>query len=307
MPLRIGVVGAGHMGLIHIDKLRGLPGVELAGVADVDAARFERLPDKKAIPFVIDYRVLPRQLDGVVIATPTDTHFSVAGFFLERGVNVFIEKPISRTPEEGQELIRIAGERGLLLQIGHSERFNPSFSALLSETRQPRLIQASRRGPFTGRSTDIDVIHDLMIHDLDLILTLIGDEVVDVKARGIALATDKVDMAEAWILFRGGCAASLTASRIAVDRERYLTAYETDRVLHADFLAGKVTVATLTGSGPFETRETMSPKMDPVRDELAQFVRAIEGNGTPAVSGEDGVKALSLADRIAAHITTPSP
>lgn len=303
MSLRVAVVGAGHMGLIHIDKLRVLPDVELAGIADVDGEKLGKLPEKEGVPCVLDYRALPDGLDGVVIATPTDSHFSIASFFLGRGTNVFIEKPISSTPEEGRQLIRIAQENSLLLQIGHSERFNPSFTTLLSETRRPRFIQASRRGPFTGRSTDIDVVHDLMIHDLDLLLALTADEVIDVKARGIALATDLIDMAEAWVVFKGGCVASLTASRIAVERERYLTVYETDRLIHADFLAGKVTVATRRGPGPLGTQETMSPKMDPVRDELTQFVRAIREQGTPVVSGEDGVKALTLADRITEYIT----
>jgi predicted dehydrogenase len=213
-----------------------------------------------------------------------------------------MEKPITVNPQEAQELIHVADENKVVFQIGHLERFNPAFCRALQFVQKPILIEASRISPFTGRSTDVDVVLDLMIHDLDLVLSLVKEEIQQVSAQGICFMTDKLDAVSARIEFTGGCVASITASRISPKKERALTIYEHDKSISIDLLQGKCIGIIKDSNGKVDTTEYTAAKIDPVQEELAEFINSIKKGKTPTVTGTDGLKALMLAARIKEYI-----
>jgi predicted dehydrogenase len=249
-----------------------------------------------------DYLDAIQLCDGAVIASPTETHYTVGKAFLEAGKHVFMEKPVTVLPEETQDLINTADKRKLVFQIGHLERFNPAFTRALQFIQKPLLIEASRMSPFTGRSTDVDVVLDLMIHDLDLVLSLVNEEIQQVSAQGICFMTDKLDAVNARIEFAGGCVAIITASRISPKKERTLTVYEHDKSISIDLLQGKCISIIKNGNGTVGTAEFTAEKIDPVQNELTEFVNSIRGGKTPTVTGTDGLRALILATRIKSYI-----
>lgn len=302
MPLIIAVVGTGHMGRIHLGKLHAFKGIRVAGIADIDRAALSELSEKYRVPYYTDYKDIPDGLNGVVIATPTDTHYPIAKFFMEKGVHVFIEKPVTLSVGQAKKLVGLASKKGLAFQVGHLERFNPAFRKARQLIRSPLVIEACRISPFTGRSTDVDVILDVMIHDLDLVLSLINADVKAIQADGIALVTDKTDAAHARIEFTNGSVANVFASRIAAKRERMLTVFEKGRSFCIDFMQGKLTINTKKHGGGIHIKEYASDRIDPVQDELTEFIRAIKGNTQPGITGEDGLRALILANRIRQHI-----
>ncbi len=306
MPLRIGVVGAGHMGRIHLEKLSAMEGVEVAGVIDVDCKRTEGLPFGEGIPCFTDYREIIGRTDGIVIATPTESHYEIGKAFLESGSHVFMEKPVTSNPREARELIDLAEKAGRVFQVGHLERFNPVFVRAMSDIREARYIEARRVSPFTGRSTDVSVVLDIMIHDLDLVLSIVKDRVKEVKAQGFSFVSEKPDMANAWIEFENGCVANLTASRIASGRERCITIFEKDRYFALDLLSGMLTVASQDKADGIKTVEHETAKADAVKLELTEFIQSIKGETKPSVRGEDGLSALVLAGLIEQHIAARS-
>jgi len=302
MPLRVAVVGAGHMGRIHLQKLAALKEVEVVGVADTDKKVAAEVSGNYGVSFFADYRDIPEDLDGVVIASPTETHFDIARAFLKKGANVFIEKPIATTAEQATEIIRLARERNLALQVGHLERFNPAYRSILSHIKSPVFIETRRTSNFTGRSTDIDVVLDLMIHDIDLVLSVAGKEAKNIHSQGISFVADKYDMVNTTVEFTNGCTASLFASRISTKKERSMSIFEKDRHIFVDLLTGKSTCNIKNRDGVIETLEYVSESMDSVMDELSEFICSIKGEKTPSVRGEDGLKALLLANRIKERI-----
>jgi predicted dehydrogenase len=213
-----------------------------------------------------------------------------------------MEKPITVFPKDAQDLINAADKRKLIFQIGHLERFNPAFSHALQFIEKPVLIEASRISPFTGRSMDVDVVLDLMIHDLDLVLSLVKEEIQQVSAQGICFMTDKLDAVSARIEFTGGCVANITASRISPRKERALTIYEHGKSISIDLLQGKCVSIIKDSNGNVETAEYTAEKIDPVRDELSEFIDSIKGGKTPSVTGTDGLRALILATKIKEYI-----
>jgi predicted dehydrogenase len=302
MSLKIAVIGLGHMGKIHLKKIMTFEDIEISAVADVDKACAEELSQKTGAKACEDYREAIQLCDGAVIASPTETHYTVGKAFLEAGKHVFMEKPITVHPEEAQELIDIAGKRKLVFQIGHLERFNPAFSRALQFVQKPVLIEASRISPFTGRSTDVDVVLDLMIHDLDLVLSLVNEEIQKVSAQGVCFMTDKLDAVSASVQFTGGCVANITASRISPKKERGLTIYEKNKSLSIDLLQGRCVSIIRNGNGNVDTTEYVAAHIDPVQDELSEFIDSMKGKKTPSVTGLDGLKALMLATRIKEYI-----
>jgi predicted dehydrogenase len=298
MSLKIAVIGLGHMGKIHLNKLLTFEDIKVSTVVDIDMTCAKELSSKTGVNACGDYLDAIQLCDGAVIASPTETHYTVGKAFLEAGKHVFMEKPITVNPKEAQELIHIANKKKLVFQIGHLERFNPAFSRSLQYVQKPVLIEASRISPFTGRSTDVDVVLDLMIHDLDLVLSLVNADVQDVSAQGICFMTDKLDAVSARIEFTGGCVANITASRISPNKVRALTIYEHDRSLSIDLLQGKFVGIIKNSSGNVETSEYTAAKIDPVQDELSEFINSMKGEKTPSVTGLDGLKALALAAKI---------
>lgn len=302
MPVNVAVIGLGHMGRIHLSKLCAFEGVTVSGICDIDDERAREYGTQYSVPVCTAYSDAINGASCAVIATPTESHYTIARECLERGVHVFLEKPITVLPEEARELVDLARLRGLVLQVGHLERLNPALTRALPRVTKPLLIETRRVSPFTGRSTDVDVVLDLMIHDLDLVLSLAHGAVQDVSAQGICFVSRLYDTVNARVEFSDGCVASLMASRAAAHRERSITIYEERQTFYVDLMQGKLVTVTSTGDQKTGTTEFNCDQMDPVKDELLQFVMAAAGHGTPSVSGVDGLKALELANRIRDHI-----
>ena len=302
MPLKIALIGAGHMGRIHLQKLLAIEDVQIIGAIDVDNGLAKDISEKYRIPFFTDYTKFLHNLDGVVIASSTETHYEIAKAFLENSIHVFIEKPIASDINEASDLVKLADAKNLTLQIGHLERFNPAYRKAVPYIQNPLFIKTSRTSNFTGRSSNIDVVLDLMIHDIDLVLSIAKSDVKDVRSLGTSFVGDTLDMVDTTIEFMNGCAAGLFASRIAAQRERSLSVFEKDRNVYIDLLNGKSVCNLKKESGKIETIEYISENIDSVMDELLEFISSIKGEKTPSVKGEDGLKALMLANRIKEHI-----
>jgi len=302
MSLKIAVIGLGHMGKIHLNKLMTFEDVEISSIADVDIACTKEVSHKTGVKACENYRETIQSCDGVIISSPTETHYDIGRAFLDAGKHVFMEKPITVRPDDAQELIDIAKKRNLVFQVGHLERFNPAFLKASQLVQKPVIIEATRISPFTGRSTDVDVVLDLMIHDLDLVLSLVNEEIIGLQSQGVCLMTDKLDAAGVRIEFAGGCTANITASRISPRKERALSIYENDKSLSVDLLQGKCVSIIRNNGGKIDTSEFTASKIDPVQDELKEFIGSMRDKKTPTVTGIDGLKALTLAVRIKEYI-----
>ncbi len=303
MPLRLCLIGAGHMGRIHAQKLAAMTDVEFISVVDCDARQAGETASACSTAASCDFREpLARGLDAAVIASPTDTHYVVAKELITHGVHVFIEKPITAHQHEAEELIRLARTNNVVLQVGHLERFSPPFRKASSLIRKPLIIEAYRTSAFTGRSTDIDVVFDLMIHDIDLALWLAKDPVVGVTAQGSPVFTKKTDVAHARIAFAGGCVASLTASRVSQTKERSFSVATDQGYFSCNLGMGQMFSAMKNGDGKPRRQTYRAIRPDPVKDELRAFLTAIRTGRTPVVTGEDGLRAIALATTIKKQI-----
>ncbi|MDA1092757.1 MAG: Gfo/Idh/MocA family oxidoreductase [Acidobacteria bacterium] len=300
---RVAVVGAGHFGRHHARVLAALSGVDLTAVVDIDPARAKATAEAVGTRFACDVMSLDGQVDAVTLAVPTAMHHAVALPLLERGISVLIEKPIARSVAEADELIAAAAASGAVLAVGHAERFNPAVAVALPLVRSPRFIEVHRIGAFPGRSLDIDVVFDLMIHDLDIILTAVGSDVVSVEAVGVPVLTDRADIANARLRFETGCIANLTASRISREQIRKLRFFQQDAYISVDCAEQEVEGWRVTrGSGSVPTIEGGKldvPRGEPLALELADFVAAVSGGRRPLVDGVAGRRALALAERVA--------
>ncbi|MGD9904896.1 MAG: Gfo/Idh/MocA family oxidoreductase [Vicinamibacterales bacterium] len=299
--LRVGVVGVGHLGRNHARLLATMPGVTLVGVVDHSETRAREVAAVANTAAFTDPRALDGAVDAVTVAVPTESHLEVALGFIDRGVHVLVEKPLARTVEEADRLVSAAATRGVTLAVGHTERFNPAVAAAMTRLDGPRFIEAHRLGTFPERSLDIDVVFDLMIHDLDIVLSIVGEPTVSVEAVGVPVLTPRIDIANVRLRFAGGCIANLTASRISRDRVRKIRFFQPKAYLSVDYAAQEVEHWTL---GPPETGSPrpsiLGGKLDvvkdePLRRELEDFVAAIGERRMPQVSGEAGREALRLA------------
>ena len=302
--LRVGVVGVGHLGRHHARLLGAMSDVDLVGVADLmeDRARAAAAgaPGAEALA---DHRALLGRVDAVSIAVPTVDHLAVARPFLERGTAVLVEKPMAASMAEADEMLALAERHGAVLAVGHTERFNPAIAAALPELRTPRFIEVHRLSGFPERSLDIDVIFDVMIHDLDIILAVDRSEVVGVEAVGVPVLTPKIDICNARVKFASGCIANITASRISRDKVRKVRFFQPDMYASVDYAAQELEVWRLRprpGERPaIEGGPVDVPRDEPLKRELEDFVSAVRGRRAPGVTGKDGVRALQLATRVA--------
>jgi predicted dehydrogenase len=300
--LRVAVIGVGHLGQHHARLLAGMPGVTLAAVADTKPGRADEVAARYGTRACTDARELPGSLDAIVVAVPTAAHLAVARPFLEQGIPTLVEKPLAASLAEADEMIALASTHGALLAAGHTERFNPAVAAALPVIRSPRFIEIHRLGTFPARSLDIDVIFDLMIHDLDLLLTAVGEPVVAVEAVGVNVLTPRTDIANARLRFASGCIANVTASRISRERVRKARFFQRDAYVSIDYAAQEVEVYRLE---PQEGRPVIAggrlpvTQEEPLLRELADFIMAIHERREPAVNGVAGREALALATRIA--------
>jgi predicted dehydrogenase len=301
-PLRVAAIGVGHLGRHHARILSTLPGATLVGVADVKPDRAAEIAAAHGSRPFTDYRELLGQVDAVSIAVPTDTHLEVASAFLDRGIPVLVEKPLARSVEDADRMIALAASRGIVLAVGHTERFNPAVAAAAPLLQDPRFIEVHRLGTFPERSLDIDVVFDLMIHDLDVVLSIVRSSVASVEAVGVPVLTGRVDIANARLRFGNGCIANITASRISRDRVRKIRFFQPDAYVSIDYAAQEVEVYRLVrGAGVrpgIEGGKLEVPREEPLVRELADFLGAVREGRPPLVTGHDGRRALELAERI---------
>ncbi|MGH8129414.1 MAG: Gfo/Idh/MocA family protein [Steroidobacteraceae bacterium] len=303
--LRCAVIGAGYLGRFHAQKYAGLARCEFMGVADPSPEARERIRIELGVAVHADHRELLGRVDAVSIATPTALHHPVARDFLSAGAHVLVEKPITTTAEEARELIALAAHGGRVLQVGHLERFNPVVVAVADEIRNPRFIESNRLAPFKPRGTDVSVVLDLMIHDIDLIEHIVRSPIASIDAVGAPVFTDEIDIANARIRFANGCVADVTASRISMKVERKLRVFQTDAYLSIDLQQKLLTVVrrpAVIAEGAMPKVDVEERSFDPgdaLLTEIGAFLDAVERGGRPVVSGEDGLRALETATRIA--------
>ena len=304
--VRIGVVGVGHLGRHHARLLAAASRARLVGVADVSAERAEAASAANGCSAFSDYRSLIGQVDAVSIAVPTVDHLKVAREFLAAGVHVLVEKPMTATLAEAEELLALADAAGCVLAVGHTERFNPAVAAALPLISAPRFIEVHRLSGFPDRSLDIDVVFDVMIHDLDIVLAIDRSDVVSVDAVGVPVLSHKVDLANARLKFASGCTVNLTASRISRERVRKVRFLEPNLYVSVDYGEQELEayrVVPKPGERPsIEGGIVPVEKGEPLGRELQDFVDAIHDERAPRVTGRDGYRALSLATRVAEAI-----
>jgi predicted dehydrogenase len=305
--VRTAVVGVGYLGRFHAQKHRALDNVELVGVCDLDRERARLVGAEVGATACTDYRELLGKVDAVTIAASTSEHFALARFFLDHDVHVLLEKPMTRTSAEAAVLCELAAKRGLKLQIGHVERFNPALLAARATLTTVRFIECHRLAPFKGRGSDVNVILDVMIHDLDVILSLVDSTPVNVSAVGIPVLMDDVDIANARIEFANGAIANVTASRVSTTAQRRFRVFQPNQYVSIDFGNGEVRRVTKEG----EWREGATPlreetwnleKGDALLAETKAFIEAIVEDQPCVVAGTDGLAALKLAETIGADI-----
>jgi predicted dehydrogenase len=310
MSIRIAVIGVGALGKHHARILASLPGVDLVGIVDINETRAREIGGLvHAEPFTNASEVLGR-VDAVTVAVPTESHLSVALPFLERGIGVLVEKPLARSAPEAQQMIAAAAASGAVFGVGHTERYNPAVAALRPLLDHPRFIEVHRLGTFPDRSLDIDVVFDLMIHDLDVVLSIVASDVVGVEAVGVAVLTPKPDIANARLKFASGCIANITASRISKDRVRKIRIFQRDAYLSVDYAAQEVERWRLVkGNGAMPAIDGGKLEVvqeEPLKRELADFVEAVRGKRAPGVTGADGLRAIELAQRITSEMQRQS-
>ena len=302
---RVAVVGVGHLGQHHARLLAAMPDVTLAGVVDTKPGRAAEIAGRHGAPAFTDARDVLDLIDAVSIAVPTESHVEVARLFVERGIPVLVEKPLAASLAEADQLLDEAARRHVLVATGHTERFNPAVEAALTLVSNPRFIEIHRLGTFPERSLDIDVIFDLMIHDLDLLLAAVRSEVESIEAVGVNVLTPRTDIANARLRFASGCIANLTASRISRDRVRKARFFQRDSYVSIDYAAQEVEMYRLAANGgrpAIEGGRLDIVREEPLARELADFVRAVRTKVQPLVTGRAGRDALELATRVAAHM-----
>ncbi len=300
-PISIAVIGVGYFGRIHAEKISRLPRAKLAAVADIDAKRAAEMGNLFGVDAVTDYRDLLGKIDAVCVVVPTSQHYQVASAFLEHGADVLVEKPMTSDLESARKLTEIARSKDRILQVGHLERFSGMVEALQSRIHRPLYIDSVRIAPFKPRGTDINVILDLMIHDLDLILCLVDSPILSVDAAGSSVFSDSEDIASARIKFANGCVANIVASRISLKTERRMRIFEPHQYVAVDF--DRRTIKTMCkGPGRFspdapniEIEEKDYQKGDPLEREIDAFLGSVVSRQKPIVSGEEGVEALEAA------------
>jgi predicted dehydrogenase len=306
MNTRVAVIGVGALGRHHARILAALPAVDLVGIVDVNEPRAREIGSLVNAPSFSSAAEMLGHVDAVTIAVPTEAHLSVSLPFLQRGIGVLVEKPLARDAREAQAMIDAARASGAVFGVGHTERYNPAVAAVRPLLDHPRFIEVHRLGTFPDRSLDIDVVFDLMIHDLDVVASIVPSEVVAVEAVGVAVLTPRPDIANARLKFASGCIANITASRISKDRVRKIRVFQRDAYLSVDYAAQEVERWRLVrGNGGMPTID--GGKLDvtneePLKRELADFVAAVRDKRDPGVTGADGLRAIELAERVTQEI-----
>jgi predicted dehydrogenase len=306
--LKVAVIGVGHLGKWHADKYAALPDCKLLAVVDNNLKSAKQIAQKHGVQAYSDYHDILSQVDAISLAVPTSLHYKIAREILEAGIHCLIEKPITETIEEASKLIEIARQNQLVLQVGHIERFNSVMIGIEQVLQTPQFIESTRLAPFTLRATDVSVILDLMIHDIDIILDLVDSPIRHISASGISVLSDTIDIANARIEFDNQCVANVTASRISQKQERKLRIFQKDAYISAD-LQGKILALNKKGETNNEAgfknithEEQRFEDTDALNLEVLDFITAIKTGGRPKVNGEDGKRALETAIAISSQI-----
>ena len=305
--LRAGVIGVGYLGNFHAQKYRHCLGVELYGVVDTDYERAREVASKYQVGAYADYRDLFDKVDIVSIVVPPAQHYRIARDFLENGIHTLVEKPVTETVEQAELLIQIANTSSLVLQVGHLERFNPAIQMLRDQVCNPLVIETTRTAIYKERGTEVDVVLDLMIHDIDIVLSLAECNIESIEASGSAIKSDKLDVATASILFQNGLRADLSASRVAKTQERSMRVCELNRYLSLDYINHRLEIGRMENGNEIKDTSALTfghtpAGTDILKSEIVSFVDSVLTGEAPAVSGEDGKKALEVAINISRHI-----
>lgn len=301
-PLNVGVIGVGYLGQHHARIYAQLPQTRLVGVVDRDENRAAEIAHRFGVPTFSDYQALLGQVDAVSVAVPTLQHYEIVQICLHAGVHVLVEKPIATMVKEGRQMVQDARRKGLILHVGHVERFNPVRDRIHHVIQNPRFIECHRLAPFQSRGTDVDVVLDLMIHDVDLVLSFDLGRVKTVEAIGVSVLSSQVDFANARVAFSEGCVVNFTASRVSTGRLRKMRLFQENVYLSVDYQSRQGIVYRQTGIPPAESsvieESIQAGDEEPLRREMEAFVEAIQGGVSRGVSGEEGVAALELAHAI---------
>jgi predicted dehydrogenase len=307
-PLRVGVIGVGYLGKFHAEKYARMEDVELVGVADIIAERAEGIGKQFGTEAFTNYRDFIDRVDAVSVVVPTPLHFPIGRDLLEHGVDVLIEKPMAETLEQAEVLIEVGASRGAVIQVGHLERFNPAVVALTKVVDRPLFIESHRLSVFKERGTEVDVVLDLMIHDIDIILSLVKSQLQHIHAVGVPVISSRVDIANARLIFENGCVANVTASRISLKNMRKIRIFQKDAYVSVDYSSHDITVIRRDGQGtdlpiPGMSMERATfEKSDALGAEIRSFIDAVKTRQAPLVSGHDGRNALGVALNIVEQI-----
>lgn len=299
--IRTAVIGVGYLGKFHAQKYATLENSELIGVCDTNMDVARTIASGHGVEAFPDYNEILDRVDAVSIVVPTQKHHEVAKACLEKGVHVLLEKPITSTVAQAQDLVNIARDNNVLLQIGHLERFNPAILALENVLNQPLFIESNRIAPFNPRGADVNVVLDLMIHDIDIILDVVGSPVKRIDANGVKVISQDIDIANARIQFENGCVANVTASRVSMKSERKMRIFQHDAYVTVDFQNKKLGVhrkgdgEMYPGIAEIESHEQVFEQGDALMSEIRSFLDCIQNGKSPVVSGEDGLRALETA------------
>jgi len=301
-----GVVGVGYLGKFHAEKYAASAKAALVGVVDIDETRAKEIAGTVGVPAFTDYRALFGRVQCVSVAVPTRFHYQVARDFIEAGIDVLVEKPLTADIAEARGLVEAATSRGVILQVGHLERFNPAIRRLEGIIKEPKFVECHRLAPFVERGTDVDVVLDLMIHDIDVIASLVRSQVQRVEAVGVPVLTDKPDIANARIKFVNGCIANVTSSRVSLKRERKIRFFQPDAYISIDYDQRRAQIyhKPAPGAGWLDIRaENLEIKDgDALADEIDSFLDCVRARTLPLVGGADGLRALEIASMISAQL-----
>ncbi len=310
--LKAAVIGTGYLGKFHAQKYASLDGCKLVAVVDRDTKTASSIAEANNTSAITDHTELLGKVDAVSIATPTQTHYQVAHDFLSAGTHVLLEKPITVTVEQAETLVDLALKKGLVLQVGHLERFNTALCKVEHRLKNPRFIESHRLAPFTPRGADVNVVLDLMIHDIDIILNIVDSEVTNIDASGAAIISNEIDIANARLTFANGCVANVTASRVSDKQERRMRFFQKNSYVAVDFQNNSAKVCETGEIDPktyvpsIHCDDYTLGKGDAILAEIESFLNAIRSDGKPLVSGEDGKRALQTAISISAQLNKNS-
>ena len=316
-PVKTAVVGVGHLGSLHARIYSQLPQAELVGVYDIDSDRAAECAARYHVRAFSNLEEAFRSAQAASLAVPTDSHYQIGKMLLNQGLHLLVEKPITEREEHAEELVEIAGNKGLVLAVGHVERFNPALVAAAEHVSNPLFVESERLAPFNPRGTEVPVVLDLMIHDIDIVLSLIRRPVTEVQATGVPVFTTSVDIANARLSFEGGAVANVAASRVSIKKSRKMRFFSTDSYVSVDMLKHSAVayrkrpgaeIPLERGTGPARIPDMLSlverkklvpdKKQEPLAVELADFLACVTSGKKPVVSGSDGLQALQVADRI---------